>query len=239
NIPFTFFFSGTVTRILFDPCTPSPLYLGPFTISSKQHNTPPPRTTRTTTLAAAFTPFSASSSSSRRPPYRTAAQLFLCFVYVFFFLFYFVFDLFVFVVVDDDVVEGLGLVVVVEEFLSGGGGRGGRRIVMREDNRSGYHRRWRPVTGSGFDLPLVVSGLCGSEWLRRMDSSKDNRAVKIVGAIAGAAVALFGIWSQLSGSALASASDADRMMKAPGKDEYIKRADFERDPKSYFRDLRK
>ncbi|KAL9364812.1 hypothetical protein Peur_042685 [Populus x canadensis] len=57
-----------------------------------------------------------------------------------------------------------------------------------------------------------------------------------IGAVAGAALLAWGI-----GSALFSSSEPDpgKTMKAPGRDFRIRRADFERDPKGYFKDLRK
>ena len=57
-----------------------------------------------------------------------------------------------------------------------------------------------------------------------------------IGAVAGAALMAWGI-----GSALFSNPEPDpvKTMKAPGRDYRIRRADFERDPKSYFKDLRK
>ncbi|KAJ6910433.1 hypothetical protein NC652_021185 [Populus alba x Populus x berolinensis] len=57
-----------------------------------------------------------------------------------------------------------------------------------------------------------------------------------IGAVAGAALMAWGI-----GSALFSSPEPDpvKTMKPPGRDYRIPRADFERDPKSYFKDLRK
>jgi len=57
-----------------------------------------------------------------------------------------------------------------------------------------------------------------------------------IGAVAGAALLAWGIGSALFSS---PEPDAGKTMKAPGRDYRIPRADFERDPKSYFKDLRK
>jgi|UniRef100_A0A2N9EUY8 hypothetical protein len=66
-------------------------------------------------------------------------------------------------------------------------------------------------------------------------SEPENKAAsvaKVALAVAGAAVAIF---SLLSGS---GSNTDNKTMKAPGKNERIRRKDFEDDPKTYFQDLR-
>jgi hypothetical protein len=70
---------------------------------------------------------------------------------------------------------------------------------------------------------------------KRMDAATD--AVMAIGAVAGLGLAAWGM-SKLLESAPED-SDNRKTMKAPGREYKIYRDDFERDPASYFRSLRK
>ena len=71
------------------------------------------------------------------------------------------------------------------------------------------------------------------------DDRQDDRSTSTVMAIAGAAGLAVAAWgmSKLFGSSSES-SEERKMMKAPGRDYKIPRDDFEKDPKTYFSNLR-
>lgn len=69
---------------------------------------------------------------------------------------------------------------------------------------------------------------------------KKDREDDIVKAVAAVAVGVIVVWGIIKIFAGDSESRTDRkIMKAPGRNYYIYRDDFEDDPASYFRDLRK
>ncbi|XAR65304.1 hypothetical protein NMG60_11009384, partial [Bertholletia excelsa] len=71
---------------------------------------------------------------------------------------------------------------------------------------------------------------------RRDDEDWDGSVVATaMGVAAGAALMGWGFYKLISSS---ETSDEKKMMKAPGRDYYMPRGDFEEDPASYFRDLR-
>ncbi|KAA8532866.1 hypothetical protein F0562_033017 [Nyssa sinensis] len=71
----------------------------------------------------------------------------------------------------------------------------------------------------------------------KMNNKKEEGSTlgKVIGAVAGIAVAAWSLSSLLSGS---EAESNEKMMKAPGRDGYIPRSDFEKNPKDYFSNLR-
>ncbi|KAJ8774583.1 hypothetical protein K2173_017029 [Erythroxylum novogranatense] len=72
-----------------------------------------------------------------------------------------------------------------------------------------------------------------------MSSRKENSsgfALAVAGAVAGTAALVSTILYAASGS---DSTKNKKTMKAPGRDERMLRADFEKDPAEYFRDLRK
>ncbi|KAM0999947.1 hypothetical protein ACFX2A_006750 [Malus domestica] len=96
--------------------------------------------------------------------------------------------------------------------------------------------------------PLDPGMDCNMESKQSSESSKkkegsENESSYSVGAIAAGAAAGIGLlaWglSALVSSAGSESERKKKTMKAPGKDYIIQREEFERDPKGYFRDLRK
>ncbi|XAR65305.1 hypothetical protein NMG60_11009386, partial [Bertholletia excelsa] len=71
---------------------------------------------------------------------------------------------------------------------------------------------------------------------RRDDQDWDGTLIATaMGVAAGAALLKWGFYKVIWGS---EASEERKMMKAPGRDYYMPRDDFEEDPVSYFHDLR-
>ncbi|OIT02298.1 hypothetical protein A4A49_24690 [Nicotiana attenuata] len=69
----------------------------------------------------------------------------------------------------------------------------------------------------------------------------DSSISKTMGVVAGMAFAAWGL-SKMMGSSSAETEEENnnnnnKMMKKPGADGYMYRDDFEKDPKTYFRDL--
>ena len=73
------------------------------------------------------------------------------------------------------------------------------------------------------------------------EDEASKTAAKVAGVVAGIAMVGWGISSLVSWATSSEISTEDRKkMKPPGKkDEYIYRDDFEKNPKEYFRGLRK
>ncbi|KAG9441162.1 hypothetical protein H6P81_017016 [Aristolochia fimbriata] len=67
------------------------------------------------------------------------------------------------------------------------------------------------------------------------ERKKGDEVLQAVGVAVGAGLVAWGLYSVLSGSD----STPKKWMKAPGRDSFILREDFERDPSGYFRGLRK
>ncbi|GMI99854.1 hypothetical protein HRI_003654700 [Hibiscus trionum] len=82
----------------------------------------------------------------------------------------------------------------------------------------------------------------GNESKNQRRDDGDDGPEKAAAAAAAAAALVVGGLVALGVSVLASASGAStskKTMKAPGRNDRIFRDDFERDPATYFRDLRK
>ncbi|KAK9934984.1 hypothetical protein M0R45_022103 [Rubus argutus] len=70
-------------------------------------------------------------------------------------------------------------------------------------------------------------------------SGKQEEAAVAAGAIAVLAAVAWGIARLVSGSTSTSEGQMKKTMKAPGRNVRINRDDFQRDPASYFKGLRK
>ncbi|KAK9928341.1 hypothetical protein M0R45_025484 [Rubus argutus] len=70
------------------------------------------------------------------------------------------------------------------------------------------------------------------------DLSMDQKAAVTAGAIAG--LSAWGVVKLVSGSSISTSTSGGqkKTMKAPGRNEWIDRDDFERDPAAYFKSLR-
>ncbi|KAJ6318191.1 hypothetical protein OIU76_013685 [Salix suchowensis] len=71
---------------------------------------------------------------------------------------------------------------------------------------------------------------------RKSAESSGTGIAAAIGAVAGAAILVWGVGSALFPSST-SDSEETKTMKAPGRDARMPRESFERDAKGYFRDL--